>query len=63
MTSSLFDPLFNYQMELTLKEDIDILNQLYEDYNSGIMHTKFDITQLKYRSKKKRIRNSLFKKK
>lgn len=63
MTSSLFDPLFNYQMELTLKEDINILNQLYEDYNSGIMHTKFDVTQLKYRSKKKRIRNSLFKKK
>ena len=63
MTSSLFDPLFNYQMDITLKEDIDILNQLYNDYNSGIMHTKFDITQLKYRKKKKELRNYFLKKK
>jgi len=60
MTNSLIDPIINHQMDLTLKEDIDILNQLHDKYNCGFMHTKFDITQLKYRSKKNKIRKQVF---
>jgi len=55
MTSSLFDPLFEYQMKLTLDEDVDIINYIYDDYIRGFMSNKFDITQVKYREKMKQI--------
>ena len=54
-TSSLFDFLFEWQMELTLNEDVDILNNIYDNYTKGFMNTKFDITQTKYREKKKNM--------
>ena len=38
-------------MELTLKEDVGILNNIYDNYIRGFMTTKYDITQLKYRAK------------
>ena len=47
----LFDGLFHKQMDITLKEDVDILNGIYDNYIKGFMNTKFDITQLKYREK------------
>ena len=61
LKAPVFDILFNQQMELTLKEDISILDKLYEEYSNGILHTKFDITQLKYRSKKKNLAKLLSK--
>ena len=39
------------QMEITLREDIEILNGIYDNYIKGFMNTKFDQTQLKYREK------------
>ena len=36
-------------MDITLKEDIRILNGIYDNYIKGFMNTKYDITQLKYR--------------
>ena len=54
-TLPLFDELFRWQMRLTLKEDIGILNNIYDNYNKGFMSTKFDITQTKYREKKNKI--------
>mgnify|MGYP001353358280 FL=1 len=47
----LFNGLFYKQMDITLKEDVDILNNIYDNYIKGFMNTKFDITQLKYREK------------
>jgi len=38
-------------MDITLKEDVGIINYIYDDYIKGFMNTKFDITQLKYREK------------
>ena len=38
-------------MEITLREDINILNGIYDNYIKGFMNTKFDQTQLKYREK------------
>ena len=38
-----------------------LLDKLYEEYSNGILHTKFDITQLKYRNKKKKIAKLLSK--
>ena len=38
-------------MEITLREDIHILNGIYDNYTKGFMNTKFDQTQLKYREK------------
>lgn len=55
-TSSLYDPLFQYQMDLTLKEDIAILSRVYDKYMMGFMNTKFDVTQVKYREKKRKLR-------
>ena len=51
LTFPLFDLLFHKQMEITLQEDIDILNGIYDNYIKGFMNTKFDITQLKYRER------------
>ena len=51
----LFDQLFHWQMKLTLKEDVDLLHNIYDDFNKGFMSTKFDITQTKYREKKRKI--------
>ncbi len=47
----LFDWLFHYQMDLTLKEDIGIISGIYDNHIRGFMNTKYDITQLKYREK------------
>lgn len=55
LTYDVFDPLFHYQMKLTLDEDIDIINFIYDDYLLGFMSNKFDITQIKYREKIKKI--------
>lgn len=51
LTFPIFDSLFYTQMEITLSEDINILNGIYDDYIKGFMNTKFDVTQLKYREK------------
>jgi hypothetical protein len=51
----MFDPLFKYQMKLTLDEDVDIINYIYDDYVQGFMSNKFDITQIKYRQKMKQL--------
>ena len=55
LTSPIFDPLFEYQMMLTLDEDVHIINYIYDDYIMGFMSNKFDITQVKYREKMKQI--------
>lgn len=55
LKSPIYDPLFKYQMKLTLDEDIDIINFIYDDYVKGFMSNKFDITQTKYRQKMKKI--------
>lgn len=49
--SPLFDSIFYKQMDITLKEDVSIINYIYDDYIKGFMNTRFDITQLKYREK------------
>ena len=54
LTPRVFDPLFNFQMDLTLKEDVDILNVVYDKHMLGFMSNKFDITQTKYRAKMNR---------
>lgn len=51
LTSTLFDNLFYKQMDITLNEDVNIINYIYDDYIKGFMNTKFDITQLKFREK------------
>lgn len=55
----IFDPLFHYQMKLTLDEDTKILYRIYDDYMLGFMSTKFDITQIKYREKVKRLQKNI----
>tara|TARA_B100000123_G_scaffold243038_1_gene197628 strand:- start:90 stop:1175 length:1086 start_codon:yes stop_codon:yes gene_type:complete len=47
----LFDGIFHTQMDITLKEDIGIINGIYDNYIRGFMNTKYDVTQLKYREK------------
>ena len=47
----IFDGLFYKQMDITLQEDVDILNGIYDNYVKGFINTKFDVTQLKYREK------------
>ena len=47
----IFDAVFYKQMDITLKEDVDILNSIYDNYVKGFMNTKFDVTQLKFREK------------
>ena len=47
-------------MKITLDEDIDILNWIYDDYILGFMSNKFDITQIKYREKSRKILKSAF---
>ena len=54
LTSPIVDPLFYKQMDITLQEDVNILNGIYDNYIKGFMNTKFDITQLKYREKVKK---------
>tara|TARA_B100000886_G_scaffold71038_2_gene45230 strand:- start:43517 stop:44584 length:1068 start_codon:yes stop_codon:yes gene_type:complete len=56
LTIPLLDPLFEYQMKVTLDEDVKILNQIYDKYMLGFMSNKFDITQMKYRDKSKKIK-------
>ena len=51
----MFDSLFQYQMKVTLDEDVDIINYIYDDYVKGFMSNKFDITQTKYRQKMKKL--------
>ena len=51
MTVSVMDSLFYSQMDITLKEDVDILNGIYDNYIKGFMNTKYDVTQLKFREK------------
>tara|TARA_A100000164_G_C21712121_1_gene678710 strand:- start:214 stop:864 length:651 start_codon:yes stop_codon:yes gene_type:complete len=46
-----FDWLFQKQMDITLQEDIDIINGIYDNHIRGFMNTKYDVTQLKYREK------------
>jgi hypothetical protein len=41
-------------MSKGVKEDLNILNNIYPDYILGFMSNKFDITQIKYRSKIKK---------
>jgi hypothetical protein len=55
LTSNIFNPLFTYQMKLTLDEDVNILNQVYDDYFLGFMNTRYDVTQMKYREKMKKL--------
>lgn len=45
----LADMFHFWQMRLTLKEDIDMLANVYEDNFLGKINTKYDITQKKYR--------------
>ena len=49
MTVPVMDQLFYSQMDITLREDVDILNGIYYNYIKGFINTKFDITQLKFR--------------
>ena len=58
LTTPIFDPLFQYQMKVTLDEDVNIINYIYDEYLLGFMSNKFDITQTKYREKMKKILNS-----
>jgi hypothetical protein len=44
-------------MRVTLDEDVNILNQIYDDYIRGFMSNKFDVTQTKYREKIKKLKN------
>tara|TARA_B100001093_G_scaffold185108_1_gene177853 strand:+ start:10843 stop:11952 length:1110 start_codon:yes stop_codon:yes gene_type:complete len=46
-----FDLVFYNQMDITLKEDIGIINNIYDNHIRGFMNTKYDITQLKFREK------------
>ena len=55
LTIPVLDPLFEYQMKITLDEDIKILNRIYDNHLLGFMSNKFDITQIKYRDKKNRL--------
>lgn len=55
LTSPLFDVFFQYQMERTLDEDVEILTDIYDVYQKGFMNTKYDITQMNYRKKFKNI--------
>ena len=47
----IFDLVFYNQMDITLKEDISIINNIYDNHIRGFMNTKYDITQLKFREK------------
>jgi len=38
-------------MDITLKEDIGIINHIYDNHIRGFMNTKYDLTQLKFREK------------
>lgn len=58
-TTPLVDGLFEYQMKITLDEDVRILNQIYDDYILGFMSNKFDVTQTKYREKIKKLLNNI----
>ena len=49
--SPVFDSFFRYQMDLTLDEDVEILNSVYDAHIDGYMNTKFDVTQIRYRKK------------
>lgn len=60
LTNPIFDYFFEYQMEVTLNEDISILNNVYDSYIDGFIHTKYDVTQIKYREKLKKNNNTLY---
>lgn len=55
LTNPIFDCLFEFQMKLTLDEDVHMINYIYDDYVLGFMSNKYDITQVKYRQKMKKI--------
>ena len=55
LTSPIFNSVFTYQMEKTLKEDLNVLNNIYINYKSEFLTNKYDITQQKYRSKINKI--------
>ena len=55
LTSSMLNPLFDYQMKKTLDEDIRILYSIYDDHILGFMSNKYDVTQINYRKKVKNI--------
>lgn len=59
LVNPIFDSLFQYQMKVTLDEDVNILKTVHKDYNKGFMSTKFDVTQTKYREKKKKLLNKI----
>ena len=42
-------------MKITLDEDVDIINYIYDDYILGFMSNKYDITQMKYREKSRKL--------
>ena len=52
LTLPINDVLFHYQMTKTLQEDIDILKDVYTEYQKGYINTKYDITQVKFREKR-----------
>ena len=55
------DVLFHFQMEKTLKEDVDILKNVYIKYKKGYINTQYDITQVKFREKKNSFMKNNFK--
>jgi phenylpropionate dioxygenase-like ring-hydroxylating dioxygenase large terminal subunit len=57
LEETIYDCLFQYQMDKTLKEDIDILNNIHIKHAKGYFNTKYDITQIKYRAKLKHFTN------
>jgi phenylpropionate dioxygenase-like ring-hydroxylating dioxygenase large terminal subunit len=59
LTFPLFDEFFRWQMRITLKEDVSILNNIYDAHIKGFISTKFDITQIKFREKTKLIKKEM----
>lgn len=55
LENPVFDSLFRYQMDMTLDEDVSVLNSVYDAHQKGFMNTKFDVTQLKYRNKWRKL--------
>jgi phenylpropionate dioxygenase-like ring-hydroxylating dioxygenase large terminal subunit len=59
LDSPFFDSAFRYQMDLTLDEDVDILNQVYDVHMKGFMNSKFDVTPLNFRKKLNNVHKKL----
>lgn len=56
LNNPIFDSLFKYQMKITLDEDIKIINKIYDNHLLGFISNKYDITQIKYRDKKRKVK-------